>query len=49
MSNAPSGSNWPALRRAAWVALFIAIMSWASMVSPPPPPEVLPWTGFVAA
>ncbi len=28
------GSRWPAVRRAAWLALFWAILGWAAMIDP---------------
>jgi hypothetical protein len=42
-------SRWPAARRAAWAALFIAILTWSSMLQPKPAPEVLNWQVYVFA
>lgn len=41
--------RWPALRRFAWTALFVAMLGWSSMLQPSPPPEVLLWDVTVPA
>lgn len=45
----PGAARWPAARKAAWTALFIAILTWSSMLQPAPAPEVLNWAVYVAA
>ncbi len=42
-------SRWPAPRRLAWTALFVAILSWSSLLQPAPAPEVLNWAVTVPA
>jgi hypothetical protein len=42
-------NQWPARRRFAWTALFIAILSWSSLLQPAPAPEVLNWAVTVPA
>ncbi len=42
-------TRWPARRRLAWTALFVAILGWSSLLQPPPAPEVLNWAVTVPA
>jgi hypothetical protein len=41
--------RWPAMRRIAWTALFVALIGWSSLIQPPPQPEVLLWDVMVPA
>jgi hypothetical protein len=46
---AQEASRWPRRRRAAWTALFIAVLSWSAILQPSPPSETLPQLGTVEA
>lgn len=48
---ADTTNRWPPLRRAAWVALYVAILSWSAMVDPTGGVrlEPLPLEGWVGA